>query len=35
MSRTNTRKARYGDVRNGREMVARVAGKRVVKGSEK
>ena len=29
-----TRKGRYGDVRNGREMVARVPGKRVVRVSK-
>ena len=29
-SRTNRQKARYSDVRNGREMVARVPAKRVV-----
>jgi hypothetical protein len=30
----NTRKGRYGDVRNGRVMVARLPGKRVVRGSK-
>ena len=30
----NTRKGRYGDVRNGREMVARLPGKRVVRVSK-
>ena len=30
----STRKRRYGDVRNGRVMVARLSGKRVVRGNK-